>query len=168
VKVWRSSSSEVAARSEKECDVEERRGHRSATGPKGYLDLLPASQLLERLPTSILGIGLLGDIAYANPACAELFGYVDGSTVTRLYLPDLMTGHEASEPADCLDTLRTTTSAVDWNHSQGYRIRTMVTPPLLLRATDALLLIGITDVTDWLWETNRRAGPTWRNVETAR
>jgi hypothetical protein len=49
--------------------VEERRRHPSATDPKGYLDLLPASQLLKRLPTAILGIGLLGDIAYANPAC---------------------------------------------------------------------------------------------------
>jgi hypothetical protein len=44
----------------------------------------------------------------------------------------------------------------------------MVTPPLLLRGTDTLLLIGVTDVTDWLWETNRRAGTTWRNVQTAR
>jgi PAS domain-containing protein len=78
--------------------MEERRRHPSPTSPKGYLDHLPASQLLKRLPTAILGIGLLGDIAYANPACAEMFGYVDGRTVTRLYLPELMTGHEASEP----------------------------------------------------------------------
>lgn len=44
--------------------MEERRRHPSATNPKGYLDLLPASQLLKRLPTAILGIGLLGDIAH--------------------------------------------------------------------------------------------------------
>jgi PAS domain-containing protein len=56
--------------------MEERRRHPSPTSPKGYLDHLPASQLLNRLPTAILGIGLLGDIAYANPACAEMFGYV--------------------------------------------------------------------------------------------
>jgi PAS domain-containing protein len=148
--------------------MEERRRHPSPTSPKGYLDHLPASQLLKRLPTAILGIGLFGDIAYANPACAEMFGYVDGRTVTRLYLPELMAEHEAADPADCLNTLRTATSAVDWNHSQGYVIRTMVTPPLLLRGTDTLLLIGVTDVTDWVWVTNRRAGATWRNVQTAR
>jgi len=71
----------------------------------------------------------------------------------------LLAGHEARTPMDCLKTLRTAAAVVGWNHGQNYVIRTMVSAPLLLRETGTLLLIGVTDVTDWLWETNRFAGP---------
>jgi hypothetical protein len=136
--------------------VDERRRQQSPTDTEGYLRQLPALLLLDRLPTAMLGVGLLGDIAYANSSCAEMLGYVDGPTVTRLHLPDLLTGHEALSPTDCLAILRTDPSVIEWNHSQDYVIRTMVSPPLLLRQTDTLLLMGVTDVTSWLWETNRR------------
>jgi transcriptional regulator of aromatic amino acid metabolism len=134
----------------------DRRKRPSATNAQGYLQQLPALQLLNRLPTAILGVGLLGNIDYANPASAAMFGYPDGETVTRLRLPELLTGHEAVAAADCLDTLRTDLSAVEWNHSQGYVIRTMISPPLLLRDTDAVLLFGVTDVTAWHWDTGRQ------------
>lgn len=145
----------------------ERRRLPSPTDPEEYLHQLPAFELLSRLPTAVLGVGLLGEIAYANPAFADMLGYLDGRTVTRLYLPDLLTGHEAYAPVDCLNTLRTGDSAVEWNHSQGYVIRTMVSPPLLLRETDTLLLIGATDVTDWLWENDRRATARPRSPQPA-
>jgi PAS domain-containing protein len=135
--------------------MEERRIQPLPTDAGGYLRQLPALALLDRLPTAMLGVGSLGDIAYANPACAAMLGYANAEMVTGLDLPKLLCGHATSAPADCLDTLRTTTSVVDWNHDQGYVIRTMLSEPLLLRHTDALLLIGITDVTSWLWETNR-------------
>ena len=106
----------------------------------------------------MLGVGPLGDVAYANPAYAEMLGYGDRGTLTGLSLCELLAGHEARTPMDCLKTLRTA-AVVDWNHGQNYVIRTMVSAPLLLRETDTLLLIGVTDVTDWLWETNRFAGP---------
>lgn len=135
--------------------MEERRRQQAPHDTDGYLRQLPALALLDRLPTAVLGVGLRGEIAYANPACAELLGYPDGATVTGQGLPKLLNGHEALEPAECLNTLRTTTSVVEWNHDHGYVIRTMLSPPLLLRATDTLLLIGLTDVTAWLWETER-------------
>jgi PAS domain-containing protein len=135
----------------------ERRRQQSPTDAQGYLRQLPALALLDRLPTAMLGVGHLGDIAYANPACAEMLGYPDGGTVTRLQLPALLTGHEALAPADCLTTLRTAAAVVEWNHNQNYVVRTMVSAPLLLRETDTLLLIGVTDVTAWLWETSRVA-----------
>lgn len=145
--------------------MEERRIQPSPTDPEGYLQQLPALELLSRLPAAILGVRLSGDIAYANPAFADMLGYLDGKTVTRLYLPELLTAHEAVAPADCLDTLRTANAAIEWNHSQGYVIRTMVSAPLLLRETDTLLLVGVTDVTAWLWETDRRANAR-RNHQT--
>ena len=136
--------------------MDERRKQPTPNDAAGYLQQLPSLALLDRLPTAMLGVELLGDIAYANPACAELLGYPDAATVAQHGLPQLLSGHEGVAPADCLATLRTTTSPVDWNHYQGYVVRTMLSPPLLLRATDTLLLIGITDITAWLWETERK------------
>jgi hypothetical protein len=52
----------------------ERRRQQSLTDAQGYLRQLPALALLDRLPTAMLGVGHLGDIAYANPACAEMLG----------------------------------------------------------------------------------------------
>jgi PAS domain-containing protein len=121
-----------------------------------FLRKLSALELLNRLPTAVIGVGPLGDIAYANPAFAEMLGYANATTVTRVHLPSVLIGHEASTPSDCLHTLRTADSAVEWSHSQGYVIRTMVSSPLLVRQTDTLLLLEVTDVTAWLWDTDRR------------
>lgn len=112
-----------------------------------YLRQLPALALLDRLPTPTLGIESHGGIAYANPACANMLGYVNGHTVTRQPLPELLTGHETLPPLDCLDTLRQASSIVGWNHCHGYTVRTMLSPPLLLRETRTLLLISVTDIT---------------------
>ena len=127
--------------------MEERRRQPPPADAEGYLRQLPSLALLDRLPIAMLGVGARGEVAYANPACAEMLGYLDGETLTRLDLPKLLHGHANVAPVSCLDTLRTTTSVVDWNHDQGYVVRTMLSAPLLLRSTDALLLIGITDVT---------------------
>jgi PAS domain-containing protein len=124
------------------------------TDAEGYLRQLPAFAVLDRLPAAMLGVGQLGDITYANPACADLLGYADGRAVTQLQLPDVMTGHQARSPTDCLNILRTATAPVEWNHHQDYVI---VSTSLLLRDTDTLLLVGITDVTALLWETKRNA-----------
>jgi PAS domain-containing protein len=124
----------------------------------GYLYALPALVLLDRLPTAIIGVGPSGEIAYANHACAEMLGYVDAETVTRLALAELLTGHSAFEPGDCLTTLQTAQDVVGWNHVHGYVVRTTVSKPLLARALDPLLLLSIIDVTEWHWESKPRGG----------
>jgi PAS domain-containing protein len=118
----------------------------------GYLREMPALLLLHRLPVAMLGVGPLGDIAYANPACADMLGYVEANAVTRRSLPELMSGHDALTPGECLTTLRTPGATVSWNHVENYVIRTIVSPPLFLRASDPLLLVSVNDVTEWLWE----------------
>jgi PAS domain-containing protein len=132
--------------------VLERRRRRPPTDITGYLRETPALLLLHRLPVAMLGVGPLGDIAYANPACAHMLGYVDAYAVTRRSLPDLMSGHLTLTPSDCLATLRTPGATVSWNHVENYLIRTIVSPPLFLRASDPLLLVSVNDVTEWLWE----------------
>lgn len=109
------------------------------------------------MPTAMLGVGTLGNIAYANQACAELLGYVDGETLTHLYLPELLVGHATLEPLDCLATLRDVEPIVEWNHAEGHVVRTMVSTPLLIRSTDTLLLVSVLDITEWLWESGRNA-----------
>jgi PAS domain-containing protein len=57
---------------------------------------LPALDLLDLLPTAILGVGLLGEIVYANPAFAVMLGYSDGRAVSRVPLPELLAGRAAA------------------------------------------------------------------------
>jgi PAS domain-containing protein len=99
----------------------------------------------------MLGVGLTGDIGYANPACADMLGYVDPEAVTRSHLPELLVGHVDRAPGDCVASLQSAESIVGWNHADGHVIRTMVSAPVLLRKSDPLVLVGMTDVTDWLW-----------------
>jgi PAS domain-containing protein len=142
--------------------LDERR-RTAPTDLAGYLYALPALLLLDRLPTAMLGVGPSGEIAYANLACAEMLGYIDGEAVTHLALTQLLTGHSMLEPGDCVTTLQTAEGIVGWNHFQGYVVRTMVSKPLLVRASDPLLLLSITDVTEWHWESSARPGDHQRN-----
>jgi PAS domain-containing protein len=131
--------------------MEERRRETPAGDLSGYLRALPALLLLDRLPTAILGVALAGTIGYANPACADMLGYADAGLVTRLRLPELLAGLSHRSPSECVGTLRSAESIVSWNHAQGHVVRTTVSPPLLMRKSDPLLLISMLDVTDWLW-----------------
>ncbi|WP_319452616.1 MULTISPECIES: PAS domain-containing protein [unclassified Mycobacterium] len=131
--------------------MEERRRATPPTEVSGYLRALPALLLLDRIPTAMLGVGLTGDIVYANPACADMLGHADAEAVPRLHLPELLVGHLDRSPGDCVASLRFAESIVSWNHADGHVIRTTVSAPLLLRKSDPLVLIGMMDVTDWLW-----------------
>ena len=137
--------------------MHDRRTRPQPTDAAGYLRQLPALELLHRMPTAMLGIGMFGDIDYANQACAGLLGYVDGDALTRLHLPELLVGHATLAPVECVAALRAAQPIVEWNHAEGHVVRTMVSAPLLVRSTDALLLVGIVDVTEWLWESGRNS-----------
>ena len=43
------------------------------------------------------------------------------------------------------------TVVIDWLHAEGFAVRTVVSNALLLRATDPILLISITDITELMW-----------------
>ena len=84
----------------------EKRGRElTLANAEGFLRRLSALELLNRLPTAIIGVGPLGDIAYANPAFAEMLGYINATTVARVHLPSVLIGHEALTPCDCLRTV---------------------------------------------------------------
>jgi len=119
----------------------------------GYLDQLPARILLDRQPTPALAVGLDGVLIYANPACARLLGHADTTTLPGQPLNTLLAGQSHTPPRKCLTLLRTPdASAVTlWSHADGYSVATLVSPPILIRDDDPLLLITVTDMTEWLW-----------------
>ena len=137
--------------------MQDRRRQPRPTDAAGYLRQLPALELLHRMPTAMLGVGTLGNVEYANQACADLLGYVDGKAVTRLYLPEMLVGHATRQPVDCVATLRFAPPIVEWIHSEDHVVRTIVSNPLLVRSSDALLLFSVTDITEWLWESGRNS-----------
>lgn len=110
----------------------------------------------------MLGVDQLGCIEYANQACADLLGYADGATMNQLHLPKMLVGHEALEPVDCLATLKTPPPIVVWSHREDHVVRTIVSAPMMLRSSDTLLMVGITDITEWLWENSRNSAATGR------
>jgi PAS domain-containing protein len=134
----------------------ERRRKPPPSTPDGYLYVLPALILLDRLHTPVLATGLDGADIYTNPAFATMLGYPDTTTLTEQPLPVLLAGHSATPPRDCVTALRAAgTGVIDWLHAEGFPVRTVVSDSLLVRATDRILLISITDITEPTWSTAR-------------
>ena len=135
----------------KERSTERRRKPPPST-PDGYLHELPALILLDRLPTPTLATGLDGVLIYTNPAFATMLGYPDTTALTEQPLPALLAGHSTTPPRDCVTARRAAgTVAIDWLHAEGFPVRTVVSDALLVRATDPILLISITDITEVTW-----------------
>jgi hypothetical protein len=121
----------------------ERRRQPPPSTSDGYLHELPAWILLDRLPTPML----------ANPAFATMLGHPDTTTLTEQPLPALLAGYSATPPRDCVTALRAAGAVViDWLHAEGFAVRTVVSNALV-RATDPILLISITDITELMWTT---------------
>jgi hypothetical protein len=132
--------------------MEDRRRASDGTTAISYLRELPSLVLLNRLPVAMLSVGMSGAIGYANATCAQLLGYADGAELARIPLPQLLADHSDLAPEDCVGALCEAKSTVLWTHAQGYTVRTLVSKPLLMRATDVQCLISLTDVTEQLWE----------------
>lgn len=120
----------------------------------GYLHQMPGSVLVSRLPHPILAVGLDGILIYTNPAFARMLGYAESAALTGQSLSALLAGHSETSPQDCVTILRNAASTViDWLHLEGGRIHTVTSDPLLTRADDPVLLISVTDISEYLWNT---------------
>ncbi len=118
-----------------------------------HLHALPAPILLDRLSIPMLAAGLDGVVVYTNPAFATMLGHHrDTITLTGKRLPELLAGHCATSPRDCVTDLRSAHNVVvDWLHAEGFPVRTVISETLFLRGADQILLIGITDITELVW-----------------
>jgi PAS domain S-box-containing protein len=107
--------------------------------------------LLDRLSTPMLGAGLDAVVVYANPACAAMFGYESPASLKGKPLSELLTGQSRTPPQHCVALLRAAHGSLkEWRHATGYPISTVVSGSVV-RATDPLLLVTISDITEWLW-----------------
>jgi PAS domain-containing protein len=117
-----------------------------------HLDELPALTLLDRLPIPMLATRLDGVVVYTNPAFATMLGHPDTITLIGQRLPALLAGHAATPPRDCATVLRAAhTVVVDWSHAEGFPVRSVISDSVFVRATDQILLIGVTDITELMW-----------------
>ena len=133
--------------------ITERRRQPPPSTPDGYLHELPALILLDRLPTPMLATGLDGVVVYTNPAFATMLGHhPDTVMLTEQPLPALLAGYSATPPRDCVTALRAAgTVVIDWLHAEGFPVRSVISDTLFVRATDQILLIGVTDITELMW-----------------
>ena len=140
-------------------DFELRKGDRrrrtSPSSPEDYLRAMPALILLDRLPIPMLATGLDGVVAYTNPAFATMLGHhPDNVMLTGQQLPALLAGYSATPPPDCVTALRAANNGiVDWLHVEGFPVRSVISETLFVRATDQILLFGVTDITELIWTT---------------
>jgi PAS domain-containing protein len=133
----------------------ERRRRPPPNTPDGYLHQLPALTLLNRLPIPMLAVGLDGVVVYTNPAFATMLGHhPDTITLAGKQLQEMLAGHSAISPRDCVTALRSArTVVVDWLHAEGFPVRSVISETLFVRADDQILLIGITDINELMWTT---------------
>jgi PAS domain-containing protein len=137
-------------------DVKVRSAQRRLTSPstqEGYLQELPALVLLDRLAIPMLAVRLDGVIVYANPALATMLGHQpDTIALIGQPLSALLDGHSATTPSACVTALRGAgTLVVDWLHAEGFPVRSVISETVFVRASDQILLIGITDITELMW-----------------
>ena len=154
--VWCTATRDNAETNDEFTDVKgrftERRRKPAPSTLDGYLFELPALILLDRMATPTLATGLDGVVMYTNPAFATMLGYPDTTTLTEQPLSALLAGHSATPPRDCVTALRAAGNVViSWLHADDFPIRTVVSDALLVRATDPILLISITDITEVTW-----------------
>ena len=104
------------------------------------------------MPVPMIAAGLDGVVVYNNPAFATMLGHGPDVRLAGYGLPALLDGHSTTPPPDCVATLRAANNVlVDWLHAEGFPVRSVVSESLYIRATDQLLLFGVTDLTELLW-----------------
>jgi PAS domain-containing protein len=133
----------------------QRRRRPSPSSAEECLRALPGLVLLDRLPVPVLATGLDGVVVYTNPAFATMLGHhPDTVMLTGQLLPALLVGHSTTPPRGCVSALRAAGNAiVEWRHAEGFPVRSVVSETLFFRASDQILLIGVTDITELIWTT---------------
>jgi nitrogen-specific signal transduction histidine kinase len=132
--------------------AEERRRRPRPTTVAGFLDQFPAVVLLNRISIPMLAVADDGMIVFANPACQVMLGAgktsINGQPLNRfLHVP-------AAGASDSVAALREAAGEITtWQHARDEIVKAVVSAPLLMRAEDPILLVGLTDVTELLWTT---------------
>jgi PAS domain-containing protein len=128
--------------------VDERRASRPRT-LTGYIDLLPDVAFLSRLQMPVLAVANDGIIVFANPACQAMLG-CPGATANGRPLNHFLQV-DAAGATDVVATLRAAAGQITtWRRANDEILRVTVSQPLLAYAEG--LFVGLTDVTEWVWD----------------
>ncbi len=126
---------------------------------------LPARVLVNQLGPPTITIGTDGVVVHANSACEKMLGYQTAASLQGQSLAALLIGASYTSPRDWFELLRDRDTVTNWNHSDGYPITAVVSNSMLLRGTDALLMVTLTDVTERVWSQGngaKRVSPNGR------
>jgi PAS domain-containing protein len=137
--------------------VPEERRHRPRPDTlTGYLGQLPDGVLLNRMPMPMLAVANHGIIVFANPACQVMLGDPD-TTITGRPLNHFLQVDVATASESVTALRQAAGKITTWQPAHEEIIKVVVSQPLLMRAEDPILLVGLTDVTEWLWTTGPEA-----------
>jgi PAS domain S-box-containing protein len=134
--------------------AEERRRRPRPTTIAGFLEQLPVVVLLNRISIPMRAVTDDGVIMFANPAFQEMLGCgeaaIIGRSLNHFLLPTV------TPAAEAVTALRAAAGQITtWRRADDETVHAVVSAPLLMRAEDPVVLVGLTDVTEWLWT----AGP---------
>jgi PAS domain S-box-containing protein len=90
-------------------------------------------------------------VIYANPAFEQMLGHA-GDNLNGAAAVDLIDAG-ASEGIPVTVLLRKRAGELlGLRHADGSIIKVIVSPPMLLRGDDPVILTGVQDVTEYVWE----------------
>lgn len=115
----------------------------------GDIDRLPPKVLLTRLPVPIWAVRG-NTIVFANPAFEEMLGLpaasIEGSSAAALVNDEI--------GDDAVDTVlrQRAGKLLGLRHTDGSAVKVIVSMPMLIRFDEPVVLVGVQDVTQHLWE----------------
>jgi PAS domain S-box-containing protein len=129
--------------------VEERRQSPPAA-PLGYIDRLPARILLNRLPVPMWAVHD-GEVLYANRAFEEMLGHPAGS-LDGTAAADLLADGTGDGVSVEMMLRERAGRLLGLRHADGSIAKVIVSSPMLRREDDTVTLVGVQDVTEYVWE----------------
>jgi PAS domain S-box-containing protein len=129
--------------------MERRRSEHNRQDPIEMLRTLPALVVLERLPVATIAVAEDGAIVFANKACADMLGYVNGN-LAGLRFRDIFHAMPADDSA--VKAVRAHANlVVELAHKDGSIVRARMSKSALLRGDDPVALASFHDLTEQLW-----------------
>lgn len=127
--------------------------------PENYIDSLPSTLLLDRLPIPVLALHENGRIVRTNTAFEEMLGY------SHAELNDLPFDRIFIGANDVPSAARLRAQAgkiVELLHEDGTKVKALASKSALVRDDDPVVLVAFYDVTDQLWTHSQLASePGW-------
>jgi PAS domain S-box-containing protein len=130
--------------------MERRSSPNTGQEPIDMLRALPALVVLERLPVATMAVAEDGAILFANKACADMLGYVNGD-LAQLRFRDIFHAMPADNSA--VRAVRAHAGlVVELAHKDGSIVRARMSKSALMRGDDPVALAAFHDLTEQLWD----------------